>query len=178
MEENRRIASAFARDTIEAGGEEAYRELLAASADDTGVIRFNMALCEWYADHGLTYGPTELRYACGGDYHDYLVKSPYATFYMPENWENGFKSSLTQDPDFLHEDYATVKYCFESNVYQMWNYQAYMGFNEYDNDIHIEFLYNQPASIMATSRHIQVHSVEIGIRKLFKESHSLLLTIP
>lgn len=160
MEINRNTAVRFAREYIAEHGEEAYQTLICKSGDVNGVAEFNAALSGWYAANGLDYVPTEILYGIGGEYHEYLVKCKYATFYLPENWNNRFYSGITADDDFLHCDYAQVKHCFESTTSYMAAQQARLGFDSYDNDLTVEFMSDPMSTTSWPYRLAQVSSIE------------------
>lgn len=160
MEINRNTAVRFAREYIAEHGEEAYQTLICKSGDVNGVAEFNAALSGWYAANGLDYVPTEILYGIGGEYHEYLVKCKYATFYLPENWNNRFYSGITADDDFLHCDYAQVKHCFESTTSYMAAQQERLGFDSYDNDLTVEFMSDPMSTTSWPYRLAQVSSIE------------------
>jgi len=157
---NKNAAVSFANQYIDSYGEAAYRDLLMYSGSPETVAFFNTALSEWYAENGLVYTPSEILYAIGSSYHDYLVKCPYATFYLPKDWDNAWASELTKDPEFLHKDYIQVKTCFETNAYQMGYVQQSMGFDSYDNDLTVEFMTGTISQTKTTERLIRINSIE------------------
>jgi len=157
---NKNASVSFAREYIEAHGEAAYRDLLMQSGTPESVSIFNVALSKWYADNGLEYTPSDILYAIGSNYHDYLIKCRYATFYLPKDWDNYCVSELTIDSAFLHEDYTQIKTCFETNAYQMAHLQQSMGFESYDNELTVEFMRTGISYTSTAARRISIHSIE------------------
>ena len=160
MEINRNTAVRFAREYIAEHGEKAYQTLICKSGDVNGVAEFNAALSGWYAANGLDYVPTEILYGIGGEYHEYLVKCRYATFYLPENWNNRFYSGITADDDFLHCDYAQVKHCFESSAANMEMQRQRLGFTAGGDDLTVEFTSETLSSTTWPLQLAQINSIE------------------
>ena len=160
IETNKNTAVRFARDYIDEHGEAAYQLLLQKSGGVETVAEFNDVLSGWYAANGLSYTPTEILYSMGGDYHDYLVKCRYATYYLPEDWDNRWTSEITGDDDFLHKSYDRVKHCFEANASYMAAQQERMGFDSYDNDLTVEFMSEEISGTTGAYRLIRLNSIE------------------
>lgn len=136
---NSDIASVFVADYIAENGEEAFVGLLKSSGDPNTVDIFNDELSAWYSAHGLDYTPSDIIYCIGGEYHDYWAKSIYATYYLPVEWYNSMLSEIITDKSYLHDNYDDVKFCFETNTYQMEYLQDYFGFDSYQGNVDVEF---------------------------------------
>lgn len=137
--QNKEIAKAFVQDYIEQNGEDAFVRLLKASGSPETVSDFNAELTAWYSENCLEYTPSEIIYAIGGEYHEYWARSVYATYYLPVEWYNSFRSEIITDNSYLHDDYDDVKFCFETNTYQMEYLQDYFGFESYRGNVDVEF---------------------------------------
>lgn len=158
---NKAIAACFARDFIAANGEEEFRKLIAASGATESVDVFCGILADWYFAQGIDYLPSNILYAIGGSYHDYLVKCPYAEFVLPMQWDNGWDSDLTGDPGFLHGSYEETKYCFETNIYQMECLREYIGFDNYKDSLTVEFsVRNDVSNTDMYEQRIELRSIE------------------
>jgi len=161
LQTNRTAAAVFASDMIEANGEEAYRNLILSSGNVDTAPQYAAVLSDWYAANGLHYVPSHVLYCEGGTYHDYLVKCPYAEFVLPKQWNNGWVSEFTKDSDFLHRSYEETKFCFETNIYQMEYLRQYIGFDNYIDDLTVEFSlgYGLSETHMYEGR-IELYSIE------------------
>lgn len=157
VETNKEIARQFAADCIDEMGEAEYLQLLQCSGDVAGAGQFRDALERWYGSYDIDYTPTDILYGIGGEYHDYLVRCFYGTFYLPKAWENRHFSSLAKDGNFLHESYCDVKLYFETAASQMAYIQNMFGVHEDTSDITVEFLLSGTGGTWAARNQIMLH---------------------
>ena len=126
------IACNFVDSYINQHGEKAIQLLLCSHSKALD------ALSVYYADNGLSYSPSHIQYAYGGESHDYIVYSDYGTFYVGKDWVdiNAEYNPLIND-GFLHSNYADTKTFFETNIKQMKQYQDLFKLAEYNDDLDI-----------------------------------------
>ncbi|MGN1001719.1 MAG: M56 family metallopeptidase [Oscillospiraceae bacterium] len=144
LDENKRIAAAFAEDCITAKGEGAYIELLRLSGDTGTVDAFNEVLSAWYREQGVDYAPSPVLYSFGGQFYDYRVKSSHANWLMARDWvdvyaEGTVTAAPFMDKSFLHGDYGEIKLFFELNDDQLTRIQETLALAYYDNEITVNF---------------------------------------
>ena len=126
------ISCNFVDSYIKQHGEKEVQQLLSSHTKATN------ELSSYYDDNGLTYAPSHIQYGYGGKSYDYIVYSNYATFYIYNDWvdTNAEYNPLITD-GFLHSNYADTKAFFETNIYQMKQYQELFNLDDYNNDLDI-----------------------------------------
>lgn len=128
------ISCNFVDSYIKQHVEKEVQQLLSSHAKATN------ALFSYYVNNGLTYTPSHLQYGYGGKSYDYIVYSDYATFYISNDWvdTNAEYNPLISE-GFLHSNYADAKAFFETNIFQMKQYQELFNLDDYNNDLDIVF---------------------------------------
>lgn len=117
----RKFAAAFSA----AHGQEALLNLLSSSSTASGMVQLSQTLSAWYAEQGIVYSPTTLRFGYGGISYDYMVQSECATFYIGTDWVDANRAvNPLVSEHFLHESYTQTKAFFECTVHQMGDYQT------------------------------------------------------
>lgn len=112
------------------------RKLLAESDTTAGMEAVSAALSGYYAENGVSYQPTTVRYGFGGKSYDYVVESDIGVFYLFDGWydrRREFNPLVSEN--FLHENYAEVKVFFEINLRQMQQYRDTINLYPYEEDI-------------------------------------------
>ena len=118
--------------------EEELKSLLADSDTTEGMAAVRDALAEYYADNGLVYEPSKIRYGFGGISYDYVVESDIGTFYLCDEWQDrNYEFNPLVSENFLHENYVDVSDFFEINFMQMQKLRDTMNMYPYDEDIKI-----------------------------------------
>lgn len=119
------LAREFAVAFSAAHGQEALQNLLFSSTTASGMVQLSQTLSDWYAEQGIVYSPTTLRFGYGGISYDYMVQSECAAFYIGTDWVDANRAvNPLVSEHFLHENYAQTKAFFECTVQQMGDYQA------------------------------------------------------
>ena len=128
----REIALHFADSYITRYGESRIQELLYSLSNAVS------AFTEYYGRQGISYIPSSLQYAYGGQSYSYIVYSNLGTFYVTKDWVdmNAELNPLIEE-GFLLSNYKKVKNFFEINIQQMEQYQALFKLNSYNNDLDI-----------------------------------------
>ncbi len=149
---------AFVYDYIRKNGETAMVKLIKASGERDRAKDFSDALGLYYNEVGIEHLPGTLGYSYGGFSYDYIVHSPYATFYLRKDWwEQG--TSIHEgwiSDNFLHENYSEIKDYFETVTDEMGKYQSLFGRESYDNSLTVLFA-NQASS----NSFYQPHRIEV-----------------
>ena len=116
--------------------EDALKQLISVSDTTEGMEAVSTALAEYYANHGLEYNPSTLRYGFGANSYDYIVESDICTFYLCDNWydRNHERNELISE-SFLHESYSEIDTFFELNLTQMQQYRDLFKLEPYDEGI-------------------------------------------
>lgn len=125
-------------------GETALQELLSASDTSEGMEKACEALRLYYASNGFDYTPSTVRYGYGGVSFDYTVLSEYGTFRLGKAWSDlhAEENPLVTD-NFLHEDYASTKRFFETNLKQMEQYRELFSLDDYQDALDIIFMHSK-----------------------------------
>ena len=92
----------------------------------------------------------------GGKGYHYIVRSPYATFYVETAWvEANARLLPIYDEQFLHRDYSEVKDYFTTVSREMGQYQQLFGLDSYRNDLTVYFTnqYNSNRSAYLYNQH-------------------------
>lgn len=142
-----RVANGFVDSYISEHGETAVQQLLSASDTSQGMERLSVALREYYTINSLDFSPSVVRYGYGGVSYDYIAESDLAAFYIETDWVDecqGLNPLVTEN--FLHSNYAEVKYFFEINLEQMSQYQTLFALDDYNNNLKIIFSNNNKLS--------------------------------
>lgn len=152
---------------------------LLADADTTeGMVAVSRALADYYAEHGLTYEPSTIRYGFGGISYGYVVESDIGTFYLCDKWQDrNYEMNPLVSENFLHEKYPEVREFFTINFRQMQQYRDTINLYPYDEGIKI-LLTDDPTVQVSYSTSVTNEIVIIGVVSIMHEYiHELTGTV-
>lgn len=139
---------------------ETLKKLLADSDTTDGMAQVSAALSEYYAENGLVYEPTTVRYGFGGVSYDYVVESDIGVFYLCEGWQDRmYELNPMVSENFLHENYVEVNDFYSINLKQMQQYRDEINLYPYDEDISILFT-NDPY-LQVSQTNVITNKIEI-----------------
>lgn len=137
----KQTACDFVSRYIDERGEDELQKLLIASASSEGMEKLSGALSGYYAQNGVSYVPSILRFMYGGSSFQYVVGGELGKFYVGNDWvDTLYENDPLIHENFLHENYKEVKEFFEVSLQQMKDYQELFALNDYDNTLEVVFL--------------------------------------
>lgn len=124
--------------------EDALKQLISVSDTTDGMDAVSSALAEYYAENGLTYQPSTVRYGLGGVSYDYIIESDICIFFLCDDWKDKlFEQHPLVSENFLHENYLETKMFWETNLKQMQQYRDLLQLEPYDEGISFVFTDDQ-----------------------------------
>lgn len=142
----------FVNNYIYTTDETSFINLLIASSSTAFQTQFTTALTNWYKQNEIVHTPSIIKYAYGGETHEYIAYSEYATFFIRKDWTEFFHTDLI-DANFLHMNYSEIKNYFETIVMEMHSLQEFFSFENYDNTLAVIFQNIDTSYYMGTAQH-------------------------
>lgn len=140
-EKTKAIALDFAAAYVAQNGHAAYQTVLEQSGKPEEAAAAREALLSYYKSQGVSPDLSPLLFAMGGMTYDYIVHCEYAVCYMGKDcMVRRIEDWLNYPETYLHEDYPTVAYVFESLREEMHLYQSFLNLYPYDNDMKAFFV--------------------------------------
>ena len=137
------IALDFAAEYVAQKGHAAYHNLLEESGKAEEANAAREALLHHYKTRGVSPVLSPVLYAMGGQSYDYIVRCEYAFIYMGKDCAVRREEGWLNYPEtYLHEDYPTVAYVFESLREEMHLYQSFLNLYPYNNELKAFFVEN------------------------------------
>ena len=170
------IACDFVSQYIAQYGEDNLRKLLIQSGCNEDHGEATKALTDYYQAKGIEVNLSDILYGLGGKGCQYIVRCPYATICIKNNWRDRLTLFYPDAYDgFLNRDYSRTNEFFSVQSRQMKQYQDLFGLDDYRNDLIIVFSHRE---VNASYYLPELHYIEVvNITSLMHEYiHSLTIS--